>query len=1003
MQKLERGRRLAVPRELASASEEHGWTPLQAEAFIRFQLSELAGTNAHHEFEQLCLQLARKRIYPNIIPSTGPVSAGGDQGSDFETFEVGPHGSSPFFARALDGKAVFACSIERNYKRKIKEDLALIAKSQPSATKVKFFSNGGIPIGIRHKLQAYAKGAHGIELEVFDLFAIAGLLAHPEIFWIATQFLSIPGEVFLSSGVAHGGGWYEDAKKLEIDPQRTRAADFFTIKRAVRYATSHHSLHSDLPPLIEKLRLFRASGMPGLARRAFYEEFVASLRGLELVKGCAEGLYEYFEVTPSLTDVAEMEDAAVLIHYAVGAQKRGLLDISLGQILDWRKSLMTQVGELLREDVSPGRRSSLLDVKAFLTLLDWVEGVARDERADVRALASESAGRAFGVWRKMLKHVRQSPMFPLEVFARRLASLAVDYDAGRGYEELHRETDRLLASRAGRQKVGEHAYGRAMAYYKAGHLLEAIDHLHVAHISSFTRETALDTVYIPLFLAKLYAEAGLFAAAKYYALASSFGALKIGDDGLRSHVYRGLSEAAACDHGNGASLGFFLTLKAAVLVAAQFSSSGSDEVQDFEWGRLYFYAFILTYGAKFVSKQLADGLVSDVLPTLGLRDLYEEALPETESFFESYPNYSDLAAEAASEGVAPPFADVLPVRRLAWRQLGVGWTVEWQNSYKTTVAAEGFAALIQILLADLRKVELSLFPTDVYITLKLHSGKLRVEEAPSNDRIIRTIFLPDEGMTPELVFGVAGTVLKVVSAYPPARFLAILEERVRLGLPQKTNPHAPYDVLFREFYLESDYEVLHRTMGQSGLEVPAFIIETHEGLAGPVGVHKDYDSGKSRQEIQNRYRRSSGLLKHTLPRLANDQSFRSTVAALRKEGWKDWHILLAAGGVRLNFAVHEMLPGTAGPKEHMKLFQELLKRDELESDPAPPPEIFTADRLRFALQLAQISTLKGMGLECWQQTPVTDAVDAFLRRFNYWIDDVPHADPFPAAGEEIPS
>lgn len=249
-------------------------------------------------------------------------------------------------------------------------------------------------------------------------------------------------------------------------------------------------------------------------------------------------------------------------------------------------------------------------------------------------------------------------------------------------------------------------------------------------------------------------------------------------------------------------------------------------------------------------------------------------------------------------------------------------------------------------------------------------------------------------MAPELVFGVAATILKVVSAYSHDQFLSIIEQRLKLGLLNKTNPYAPYDVLFREFYFEDDYETLHKLAAGSGLEVPTFMTETHKGLDGPSGIHKDYDPDKSREAIEIRYRRAQGLLRYTLPRLVKDENFRSTVEALRREGWKDWHTLLATGGVRLNFILDRTLPQTASTDERMRAFQELLKRDELESDPAPPAEVFTLDKLHFALRLAQLSTLKGMGFHCWQHTPVTNAVDAFLRRFNYWTDDVPHSDPF---------
>jgi hypothetical protein len=296
---------------------------------------------------------------------------------------------------------------------------------------------------------------------------------------------------------------------------------------------------------------------------------------------------------------------------------------------------------------------------------------------------------------------------------------------------------------------------------------------------------------------------------------------------------------------------------------------------------------------------------------------------------------------------------------VSWLQLGVKWVVEWENDYRTTAMAEEFVALLQILLTDLRTIELSLFPADVEIRVAIHSGALRIEEIPSNERVIRKVFLPKEEMPQELVFGIAATILKVVSAYP-----------------------------------EHEYEALHKLAADSSVKVPPFMIKTPTGLSGSTGLHKNYDPDKSRQAIENRYSNSLGLLKHTLPRLVKDDDFRSTVAALRKEGWKDWHVLLAVGGVRLNFVVDKTLSKTADPDQHKKIFHELLNRHELESDPAPPTEMFTVDKLRFSLELSQISTLKGMGFECWQRTPVTAAVDAFLRRFNYWTDDVPHTDPF---------
>jgi hypothetical protein len=55
---------------------------------VRIALSLLSGDNGHHSFEHLCRQVAKRRIASNVLPATGPVSAGGDQGRDFETFRT---------------------------------------------------------------------------------------------------------------------------------------------------------------------------------------------------------------------------------------------------------------------------------------------------------------------------------------------------------------------------------------------------------------------------------------------------------------------------------------------------------------------------------------------------------------------------------------------------------------------------------------------------------------------------------------------------------------------------------------------------------------------------------------------------------------------------------------------------------------------------------------------------------------------------------------------------
>ena len=57
-------------------------SPLQITQQIRFALDTLGENNGHHEFEKICFAFGRRRISLNLLPATGPVSSGGDQGRD---------------------------------------------------------------------------------------------------------------------------------------------------------------------------------------------------------------------------------------------------------------------------------------------------------------------------------------------------------------------------------------------------------------------------------------------------------------------------------------------------------------------------------------------------------------------------------------------------------------------------------------------------------------------------------------------------------------------------------------------------------------------------------------------------------------------------------------------------------------------------------------------------------------------------------------------------------
>ncbi|MGC4795713.1 hypothetical protein ACLQ3H_16570 [Micromonospora saelicesensis] len=92
-------------------------TPTEIASLIRVRLTQLGEENAHHEFEHLCRHVAQRRIASNVLPATGPVSSGGDQARDFETFRTYLAQELPFaigfLALAAEDTIAFACTIQQ--------------------------------------------------------------------------------------------------------------------------------------------------------------------------------------------------------------------------------------------------------------------------------------------------------------------------------------------------------------------------------------------------------------------------------------------------------------------------------------------------------------------------------------------------------------------------------------------------------------------------------------------------------------------------------------------------------------------------------------------------------------------------------------------------------------------------------------------------------------------------------------------------------------------------
>lgn len=158
-----------------SGQNEEPRNPLAAEKYIHFQLEQMSARNEHHRFEEICFRVARRRVSSNVKLASGPVSAGGDQGRDVESYvtwlpEQLPHAKG-FVARASDKPVVVACTLQKEkLASKCRSDVTEIcdSASDDPVDYILFCSVATISVGRQHDLKTWAREAFGVRLEFFD-------------------------------------------------------------------------------------------------------------------------------------------------------------------------------------------------------------------------------------------------------------------------------------------------------------------------------------------------------------------------------------------------------------------------------------------------------------------------------------------------------------------------------------------------------------------------------------------------------------------------------------------------------------------------------------------------------------------------------------------------------------------------------------------------------------------------------------------------------------------
>lgn len=1006
----------------------------ELEAYISYRLSQLSNTNQHHRFEEIATRIARKRISSNILVANGPVSAGGDQGRDAESYTTRipdelPHAAG-FSASASTAPVVLACTVQKkDLKAKILADLAGICDEEADPVElVAFFSLHSISEGLTHDLKSFARDTYGVTLDVYSGAKIATLLAEPDLTWISQHYLEVPASMIPEFVDTATPDWYvslRDALRDNDGPAALTPASQGEVTEGLRFAIWDAEANADLPEWIDFMTAFLADdSFDDLRFRACYEISVARFRGMGIATGSEDLIRAAIDLACASLHPNILDDAVTLLAYWGTMWASGVGRTSPAEIAVARERLRSHiVDELSGTDATafPVRSASLTGALALLHLQPrWDEG----ER---HGFAPEPAERAEHVGQKLTdtqfdaSFVEESGLFDLGEAMRLLEQLVDLLPSARaysvsgiaqmftmfapalsehpGYRRVRDALDAAVAAVHGDGAIAEKCRDRGVAFLEAGRPLDALAEFHEAKVRWFHGDSMEGTIIASRFIAGIYRDLGLMYASKMYSANAAVLANMSPDDDVKKHLPRALLALAETAQESGCWSDAAELTEIALLAHGVYETHAFDFEKHPDLEQLSINAALELQAVR----AFWPGLEQLLSPPRENSNWSEHVSTLASGSGDEYP-FDEAAFQSLARGqfAGPVLSDLGPTRIIDFEALGTRWTFTFENNRATTLAAEGFVAAFQAVLADIARFDPIVVSAHLEVRIRLRDDippneqELSFEDAnPFSATLdVAADHNGDFETAARFYVATAGALIDAIHARPSDDLMHHMENLFRDGISHKVIVARPYweaaDLLSDEHFTACS--AAERPSSSNG-----FIPHSHSALAASERTGPDYDRAESLQRISGRYQVGQGWGRSIAHLLQSEES-RKALQTLRDEGWLDWQIVATVANAGLNRRVAQLGvdPRTLTPQQ----VHELATRPEAPTD-APLGVAYFLEHLDMNLHMQDVAVAHRWKLFHPYDRPDLGMLrDLLIRRYDHNRDDIPHTDLLHALDEQ---
>lgn len=971
--------------------------------------------------------------------ATGPVSSGGDQQRDAESFTTRlpnelPHAAG-FAAAASTSPVVVACTVQNGgLKQKVLSDLAgICAEDAAPVEHIAFFSVHPISEGITHELQRTARESYQVTLDIFCGGDIATFLTQQDLIWVARHYLELPSHLVPPPEEEPAPQWYTElleGLRKNQGPIALTPAVQGEVTHGLRHAMWDKNANSDLPEWLDFMGAFLADSDEGadteLVFRACYEMAVARFRGMGIAAGIEDLVRRGVDFACTSSQPSILDDAVTLVSYWGTMWISGVAKAEADEIGRAMSRLRVCLAKLIQASdptTHPVRSASLAGTLACANLApEWERiemaegkptpaevalsaGVQLDEHAvDTTAMPASylyDVDAAMECLEQVVDLLPRARAYSSSVLARVFTLFAPVVSSHPSYEKVRDGLDLAQAEVQGDAVIAQRCRDRGMAFVRAGQPLKALAELHTAKVKWFNGDTIYGSILTMRYLGRLYAGLGLMYAAKLYTCTAAALAVQSEDGDVKAQAPKALLEAAAHAQHAGTWIDAARLTEIALLARAQLLV---DPFNDDIYPELATHRTNATLELAAIRSYWPD--LETLAETVHSKTGWYKELVEVVEFIDSKFDLTEdeFQTNAVEQLAGPLFGDIGDRRIIDFEALGVRWIIEFDNNQLTVLTAEAFAATLQILLADIAPRNPVLIRSTVRINVEVNlqaSGPgddIDIDESQpeiSANVVLSSSPTDTEARTPKLL-AMCFQLLHAVHVRPPGELEDLLEPIFKGGIIHKVSIGRPYEET------AGLLDVEHYALCASADRPPSsvhFHPAACEHLAASTAPGSGYDQAASLQAIRERYEVANDSLRLTLPRLLSDQGGRATLLRLRNEGWLDWQILVTLVNLVMNWrAQHAGM--RIGQTDRRRILQ-LAREPESPSFPEIPLSEFADDQVNMFAAIQAASVACRWDLRGRSEGPGEFAMrDLLTRRYRYAVDDIPHRDLLDCLDEE---